>query len=50
MDALFCLLAMMALVATTADSSQFVPDWDRGLQQCEPPSFEGVKVPEMGKI
>ena len=50
MDALFRLLVMMALVASTADSSRFVPDWDRGLEQCAPPSFEGVKVPALGKI
>ena len=41
-----CALLMVLYVSHVGDSRLFVPDWDRGLEDCPVPSFENVKVSE----
>ena len=37
-------LLMVLYMSHVGDSRLFVPDWDRGLEDCPVPSFENVKV------
>ena len=39
-----CALLMVLYMSHVGDSRLFVPDWDRGLEDCPVPSFENVKV------
>ena len=41
-----CALLMVLYMSHVGDSRLFVPDWDRGLEDCPVPSFENVKVSE----
>ena len=41
-----CALLMVLYVSHVGESRLFVPDWDRGLEDCPVPSFDNVKVSE----